>query len=267
MKKLTLECVSRQRSKEISVMLGSLLSQSFQEWDLTILEEADSNYLSDRYFVGLCRKLKDEGHIITLLHPKAILGSSVGIIEVMKETKTPYAMKIDDDHFLEKDSLSKMIKTIEDPDIGAVGGMVQIIDRELIPISDIPSDFNRWTGKLKDFWNDYSSMTFSYPEKVVDVDFVRAPFMYKADILHDLGFLETYPTLGYSQRAHRFESEVCNLLSKERSLRTVIHTGAKLWHFMSQTGGNRIRGSEGIKEDDEIYYKRWRDFHLKRGLE
>ena len=266
-RKLTLECWSRKRERELSVLLTSLHNQTFKNWDLTLLEEADTNYLGDRIIVGLLRRLKNQGHKIIFLHPKRILGCVESAVAVMRETCTPYAMKLDDDHLFEPDVLERMVKILdENPDVGAVGGMLYPIDRELHYMEKIPSDFNRWTGKKKRIWNDYSTLTFRFPEQVVEVDFVRAPFMYRADLLREAGFLEIYPTLGYSPMAHRIESEICNTLKKEYDLKIVIDTGAIMWHYLSPTGGCRMIPPETRIHDDQIYYRRWKEFHKDKPL-
>jgi len=259
---LTLECWSRHRVEYLNILLASLQRQTFQDWDLTILEEADCNYLSNPIFVALLRHLKNQGHKVVFLHPKERLGNVRSATAVMRETKTKYAMKLDDDHLFEPDALEKLVQVLEEnKDIGAVGGMLYPIDRELISMDEIPNDFNRWTGPNKRIWNDYTTLTYKFPSQIVEVDFVRAPFMYRANKLRDTDWLEIYPTLGYTEMAHRIESEICNTLKKEFGLRTVIHTGAVMWHFLAPSGGCRMIDPRTRDHDDQVYYSRWREFH------
>jgi len=259
---LTLECWSRHRVEYLSVLLASLHNQTFQDWDIVILEEADCNYLGNPVFVGLLKRLKNQGHRVIFLHPREMLGNVRAAVTVMKETKTKYAMKLDDDHLFEMDALEKLVNVLEEnEDIGAVGGMLHPITEELIPRSEIPPDFNRWTGPKKRTWNDYTTLVYSFPEQIVEVDFVRAPFMYRADKLRETNWIDLYPTLGYSDMAHRIESEICNTLKKEFGYRIAIHTGVRMWHYLAPTGGCRMIDPRTREHDDEIYYSRWKEFH------
>lgn len=264
MTKLTLECWTRGRVEHLSVLLASLMNQTFQDWDLTILEEADCAYLRNPIFVGLIRRIKQQGHKIIFLHPKSMLGCVKSAQAVMKETNTKYAMKLDDDHLFEADALEKLITAMEDDqNIGAMGGMLYPVGMPLIEKEVIPTDFNRWTGPDLKLWNDYSTLIWKFPEQVVDVDFVRAPFMYRSDLLRKTDLIETYHELGYSLIGFRMESEIANTISKEFDVRTCIHTGSYMWHYAAPTGGCRMLDYAQLNPDGELYYKRWLKFHKK----
>jgi len=261
--KLTIELWSRGRVDHCNVLLASLLSQSYTGWDLTFLEDFDQNYESDAIFSRLVELIKDKGHKVIFLKPRSYLGCVGSAIEVMKETKTEYAMKMDDDHYFEPNVLEELITVLEKNRIlGAVGGMLYPIGVKLSQTKGrVPQNFNKWTGPGKKTWNDYSTRTIMFPSQVVEVDFVRAPFMYRASELHKANFLEYYGNAGYSHMAHRIESEICNTLKKKYGYKTAIHTGVIMWHFLASAGGCRMIDPNTRIHDDEIYYKRWKEFH------
>ncbi len=262
---VTLECWSRQRNQNVSILLSSLLNQTFKDWGLTLLEEIDTQYIQDLNVRGLLRLLRNKGHSVTFMHPKRLLGCVDSSLHVMNETKSKYAVKLDDDHIFESDVLEKLVMTLEEnDDIGAVGGMLHPVDRNPVRLDKIPSDFNRWTGKEGKIWNDYSTLNFSFDEQIVDVDFLRAPIMYRADLLHETDFLEKYGGLGYSHHGYRIESEISNTIESEFDKRTVINTGINMWHFLSPKGGCRMRSYDSLPNDDKIYWDRWGWFHKKR---
>ena len=60
------------------------------------------------------------------------------------------------------------------------------------------------------------------------------------------------------------ESEIANTIEKEFGLRTVLHTGVIMWHFLSPTGGCRMRSYDSLPRDDDVYYKRWGWMHKKK---
>ncbi len=267
MTKLTLECWSRGRVDTINILLASLMNQTFQDWDLTLLQEADCNYLANPLFVGLVRRLKLQGHKIIMLHPRTLLGCVKSAVAVMAETNTKYAMKLDDDHVFEKNALEILVNSLEDnDDIAVVGGMLYPISIETTYIDKVPKDFNRWTGKKYKIWNDYTTLAWQFPDELVDVDFVRAPFMYRADMLRSTDWLEEYPTLGYSPTAFRIESEMANTLMDMLDVKTAIHTGVDMYHYAAPTGGWRMWQNpySYLDPDGEIYYSRWLDFHKKK---
>ena len=265
MTKVTLECWTRGREEYLAICLASLVSQTFTDWDMTIMEEADCNYLANPRVAGVLRLLKNKGHNIKYMHPKEMMGSVRCGREVMLKTKTKYAVKFDDDHILEPNALELLINTLENDDsIGAVGAMLYHVGVQPIDVEEIPDDFNRWTGKDGWIWNDYTTLNWRYPSQVVDVDFVRAPFMYRADLLHQTDWIDNYDKLGYPLMAHRIESEITNTIETEFNKRTTIHTGSVMWHYLSPTGGGRMTPDSMIPVADEVYYKRWQEHHNKK---
>ena len=121
-----------------------------------------------------------------------------------------------------------------------------------------------WTGKEGKIWNDYTTLNWRYPHQVVQVDFVRAPFMYRSDKLRETDWIDNYDKLGYPLMAHRIESEITNTLEVEFGLIPTIHTGSVMWHYFSQTGGGRMTPNSMIPPADEVYYKRWGELHKER---
>mgnify|MGYP001074946355 CR=1 FL=1 len=261
--KLTIELWSRGRVDYCNVLLASFLSQSYTEWDLTFLEDFDQNYEDDPIFPRLLKLIKERGHKVIFLKPRSYLGCVKSAIEVMKETETEYAMKMDDDHYFEPNAFEELVNVLEkNKSFGAIGGMLYPIGVESFERKEhIPRDFNKWSGPNKRIWNDYSTRTSIYPSQVVEVDFVRAPFMYRASELHKANFLEDYGNAGYSPMAFRIESEICNTLKKKYGYKTVIHTGVVMWHFASSSGGCRMIDQNASIHDDNVYYKRWEEFH------
>jgi len=265
--KLTLECWTYNRPTYLSALLISLYNQTFQDWDLTILEEFDQNYLLEPLFAGAIRLLRNQGHKILFLHPTTYYGCVKAAKRVMSETKTKYAMKLDDDHVFEKDVLEKLITAMEDdPEIGSIGGMLYTIGRKTIPVNWIPKDFNKWTGKTGKVWNDYSTFLFKFPEQIVRVHFLRAPLMYNAELLRKTDFIEKYDQLGYTRSAFRIESEISNTLEQNFGVKTCMHTGAIMWHYGAEGGVRSYNFLDDIKKDSEVYYSRWSDYHLQKVL-
>jgi len=263
--RLTIELWSRKRVEYCNILLTSLINQTFTDWDLTFLEEYDCKYLANDRFRAIIRLIKRTGHNVTYLRPQSRLGCARSAIEVMKRTTSKYAMKMDDDHLLAIDCLEKLVNVLDsDPTVGAVGGMLYPINEDLIDLPSIPRNFNRWSGKDGRWWNDYTTLRFRFKEQLVDVDFIRAPFMYRADLLRQTDFFSVYPTLGYSHMAHRIESEITNTIQAKFNTRNVIHTGVAMYHFYPDTGGCRLIPSETRIHDDQIYYDRWGHLHDKR---
>lgn len=267
MAKLTLECVTHKRCKQLTSLLISLHNQTFQDWDLVILEEYGNNYISDRDFASVLRMISND-HRVEYLRPSKHLGCGKSLCVAMSRSRTKYGMKLDDDHILDRFALEKLVKAMDsNKNIGSIGGMIPPVGLKLVKYDEIPSDFNKWTLRNGLMWNDYSILPIRFPEKIVRVDFLRGCLIYNAELLRDSGFIEEYPTLGYSNIAFRIESEISNTLESKYNVKTYMHTGVFLYHFLASGGTRSYDYGELLANDSKIYYSRWGELHKQRSLE
>ena len=265
MSKITVGVLSRNRPNEMSTFLTSVLLSDYHKFEMSIVEEADTTYLKDPNIIALLKQLKLMGIRTRFMHPKRFLGVPKAFVHLASKTKSDYLLKVDDDHIITKGAIKRMKKILDTKDdVAVVGAMSPILGEEMIELDEIPEDFNRWTGRNGLIWNDYTLLRYKFPPELVEVDFVRSPFMVRMDLLRETNLLEEIPNIGYSLIGSKIPSEICNTLVKEFDMKIAIDTGAVFYNLYATTGGTRGVGKDFNLMDEAIYLERWKEFHKER---
>ena len=150
--------------------------------------------------------------------------------------------RLDDDVVPEPDVLEKLLKRMEDPRFGAVGGLI------LNPL-EIPFCYSLASGKIMDvFWA--MNVQWFKPQgepKFIAVEHLHCSFLYKRG-------LAEY-NLRLSQAAHREET----LFSYEihrKGYMVGVDQSAVTWHLRSPTGGIRsYSNADYWNKDEKIFYE------------
>lgn len=139
------------RWEHLSALLSSLIYQTYENWDLTIvddsLERKDLRY--DPCFSGLFKLIEEKGHSWRVLFGPH-KGSHFCHQIVLESSRHPLTFRLDDDHLLEPPFLKRLVDPFEDENVGATGGI------GLLPKDErrgsLPSDWDErenYTGKVK----------------------------------------------------------------------------------------------------------------------
>jgi len=113
-KRVEIQILTRDRPNELYGLLISLRNQTYQDWDLAILDDASGTPLLNYHFIAvMVNRLKLEGHKVNFLRSQISKGISVG-----RQKLVDYSLgnsdcglfaRLDDDTVLEPDYLEKLI--------------------------------------------------------------------------------------------------------------------------------------------------------------
>jgi hypothetical protein len=151
--------------------------------------------------------------------------------------------RYDDDECAEPDCLENLLKEMKD-DVGAVGPLVlqppasnKLPENALNKIADIYAPNMQW---------------FCWEGESKEVEHLHSSFLYRAGIAHF--------DLSLSQVSFRGETMFTHELYM-KGYKLIVAPSAKVWHFQSNTGGDRTEGEEKKRAElyshDENIFNKW----------
>jgi len=115
MKRITIEVATRDRHSEIGLLLQSLRTQTYQAWDIIILDDASGMRVDQSGFLmGLINRLKLENHKVKLLRNDFSNGvcAARNKLIVSDTYNNELVCRLDDDIILEPDYLERLVNVI-----------------------------------------------------------------------------------------------------------------------------------------------------------
>jgi len=140
----------------------------------------------------------------------------------LKDAKTTWIWRIDDDNVAEPDVLEKLVSNISS-DVGAVGGLV-IDPKHNAPRPKLASN------KIEDIYAGLNIQWYNQPAHIEEVDHLYSTFIFRKEASKHGYCLET--------PVHR-EETIFSYEIKRAGWRLLVDTSAKTWHLNEQSGGIR----------------------------
>ena len=268
-KKLTIGIPARNRGIEISLLMYSLLNQTFQDYDIIIYNDFTSNFLFDNStFQGILKLHKNLNHNIKIIEGKR-LGPQFGGESILRNSKTKLIFRCDDDVTLLDNCLEKLIEPFDDTNVFATGPIYlspyNDISDQTINIDEHP-DYLEY-GKInliddKIYVNGIlnSSIPINLKEKYISVQHLHSGFMYRKSELENIGGYY----LQYSKVGFREESDVSYRLFLNNG-KLLICPDALAFHFHPISGGiyiddnGQLNKKDLWEHDEKLFIERFRN--------
>lgn len=236
-------CV-KDRPAELFGLLQSLRTQTFQCFDIFILDDGSTTILNQFYFIQyMITRLKMEGHMIKVVRNEQPSGVSKArqrlVDEVMKDSyKYPYLCRLDDDVLLEPNYLEELVIGLIYNNYDLMSGLTipfggPTIIRSIKEVKPIIGYCE--LDKLGNLIANYDDCGVEYNEhEILPTPHFRSCCLYKRE-LHEAG-------VDYENRLSRNgfrEEQVFSFKAILKGFKLGVNTAAINYHLMTPSGGER----------------------------
>ncbi|MCK5624955.1 glycosyltransferase family 2 protein [Candidatus Pacearchaeota archaeon] len=241
-KKIIIHICSKDRATEIGLLLQSLRTQTFKDFNILILDDGSNVPLMNFYFIQyLIQRMKIEGHNIKIIRnniSSGVSGARQQLVDYsMEHGKEELICRLDDDVIIEPEYLEKLIEVIDKGYDIASGITTPFVG------PDIKRD-TKFVDPIIGYCelNDKGELTFNgddcgygYTEdKILLSPHFRSSALYKKKI-HIAG-------VDYKSRLskHGFrEEQIFSFKAILKGFKIGVRTGANALHLMTPSGGER----------------------------
>lgn len=256
--RISLHITTRDRHSELALLLQSLRTQTYQNWDLVIIDASQPRLAWESSFVGaLLARMKVEGHGV-IAERATIAGNCSQRNQAIKADvwNNPLICRLDDDVILEPDYLERLVRVIRygfDMASG-VSPLLGVADfqRELpADVGVINKIVYNTEGDIVEIGDD-CGFNYVRTDGVCSAHHLRSCFMYKRELhtVHNL----TYETPG--RVAFREETEFC-IRAAYAGYKMGVDVNAVAWHLASPSGGARTPSYNDDVALGDFAFRRW----------
>jgi glycosyltransferase involved in cell wall biosynthesis len=237
--RISIHIPSKNRPVELALCIQSLRTQTYQNWDLLILDDgSDGGYENVYYLMYLFNRLKLEGHLVKMLRVQFSLGMSNSRQYLIEndDFENEFVAEIDDDVILEEKYFEKLIEVINKGYDMASGVTPPIMQPELVrKNSFVHPIINRIdldeTGKIINYQDD-CGMAYEDSE-ILPADQFRSCRLWKSEITQKCSYQKNLSPVGFREDAFFCMKAILN------GYKIGVHTHAYAYHLMCPSGGCR----------------------------
>jgi glycosyltransferase involved in cell wall biosynthesis/GT2 family glycosyltransferase len=246
-KRVTVGIPTKDRLVELTLLLQSLLNQTYKEFDVLIIDDCNPGFFSNGTLQAMFKLLKEFGHDVKVIKGER-RGPHIAGHKILNYSDTELILRLDDDVSLLPTFIEELVSLFNSDDVGAVGPVYlnphEPLKNQVIPeVADI--DELELNGLV--YWNKDGSLfltgylqnnTHSNPVPL-NVEHLNSGFMYRKSAGLKIGgyCLELSPV------GHREESDFSYRLFRE-GYKLFINPKSIAYHFHPTLGG--IRETNGV---------------------
>ncbi len=252
---------NRDRPTELFGLMQSLRTQTFQEWDLVVIDDASGTPINNYYFVmSIVQRLNIEGHAVRLVRNNISMGVSKmrnqSVEFALKEfPKNNYLLRIDDDTLCEPDYIEKLFRVI-DAGYDLASGLTPPLAgvENTRDVKFVKPIINRVVlDETGGFLVNGDDCGHTYSEEVIiPAHHFRSSALYRIEIhtVHNVWYEDNLSKSGMR------EEEFFSFRIILAGLKLGVHTGAIHYHLMTPSGGQRTASNEMHLQNQRIL-NRW----------
>ena len=259
---------TKERPSELGFLLQSLITQTYQDFDVMILDDASGGPIESYYFIRLLMdKLRQDGHMIIYGRN----GQSYGISRMrqqmvdigLKETQCELFCRVDDDSILDPEYLQRLVETI-DAGFDIASGVVPPFAQPVLARSHLlvqPLINAVMLDNEGNFIFNGDDCGYLYTNNVVlPAHHFRSCAMIKRKVHEKV----SYP--GHLTFSGFREEELFSFDAIVNGFTIGVNTGAIAWHLNTPSGGDRREGKEQMNQiNEECLLRHTRQLYKKHG--
>jgi len=255
--RITIHIATRDRHTELALVLQNLRTQTNQNWDLIVLDDASGTPIINAYFLtAIMNRIKLDGHKIRLLRNNTSFGCCYARNKCIEEDDfgNPFTLRLDDDIIMAPDYIEQLMKVIDagyDMSSGVIPNLgVPEVKREVKFVGDVINkhEFDK-EGNLVLQSDDCG---FCYIEDVIlPTHQFRTNALYKSEINKKVKYPDNLTTVAFR------EEGFFSFGALIEGYKIGVSTGAVCYHLRAPSGGNRREDyAQCVALDDETF-KKW----------
>lgn len=260
-KRITIMVGTRDRPTELALLLQSFRTNTYQEWDILVVDDASGTPIQNFHFIqSLCARLKIERHDVKIFRNNISFGVSPmrnqsAEMAIKHYPKNDLLLRIDDDTIAEPDFLQKLVDVIDSGYDLASGVTPGMSGPDWIrSIQHVKPIINRVVlDELGGFIINGDDCGMKYLEsEILPTHHFRSTALYKKTI-HTINnvWYETNLTKSGMREEEFFSFRI--ILA---GLKLGVHTGAIHYHLMTPSGGQRTASQDNHIQNQKIL-NRW----------
>ena len=262
---ITIQVTCKDRHTELALLIQSLRTQTFKNWDIVILDECQTPIETNYFLANLLNRIKIEGHHVNLIKNDLLLGVCNARNKLKKEDyfNNEFVLRVDDDVVLEQDYIRKLLDVINlGYDIAS--GITPLLGKPLFKrdIKKVKPIINRKEldeeGNIIYYGDDCG---YGYlQEEILPAHEFRSCGLFKKKVYDSIDYEPNLSFVGFREEAF------FSLRALWKGFKIGVHTGAIAWHFATPSGGCRVLDyQQKVKSDNEYFYKWTKQMYKKHG--
>jgi len=263
---VTIHICTRDRHSELGLLLQSLRTQTHQDFDIIILDDASGLQINQcQFLLLLINRMRLEGHKFKIIRNDVSYGCCYARNKCIEEDdfENPLTLRLDDDIILEKDYIEKLLDVINvgyDMATGVVPLLQQPeIKRNPMFIGQLINEHKFDNQGNLIMQKDECGFCYT-EEKILPTHQFRTNCLYKSEIHKKI----KYPD-GLTSVAFR-EEGFFSLKAIIEGYKIGVNTNAITYHFQTPSGGNRrMDYNDCVKIDNESFLKWMKKMYDKHG--
>ena len=255
--RITCHICSKDRHSELGLLLQSLRTQTFQNFDIIILDDASGTLITNcGFLVSLLNRMKLENHKIKLIRNNTSFGCCYARNKCIEEDDfdNEFTLRLDDDVILKENYIQKLLYVIE-AGYDMASGVVPLLftpelKREIKFVLPIINEH-----KLDEQGNlimNKDDCGYCYLEnQIIPTHQFRTNCLYKSEINKKVRYPDNLTTVAFREEGFfSFKSIV-------EGYKIGVQTGAVCYHLQTPSGGNRRPDYAECVKIDEQTWREW----------
>ena len=256
-KRISIHIATRDRWTELGLLLESLRHQTYQNFDIIILDDASGTPIITSYFLlSLFNRIKLEGHKIKHIRNNITFGCCSARNKCIEEDDFDniFTCRLDDHVVLASDYLEKLVESIESG-YDMITGIIPHLThpeniREIKFVKPIINE-HKLDSKGNLIMNK-DDCAFGYTkDEIIPTHQFRTNCLYKSIINKTVRYPDNLTTVAFREEGFfSFKAII-------EGYKIGVRTGAVAWHLQTPSGGNRRQDYAQCVQIDEETWKKW----------
>ena len=265
--RVSIHVCTKDRHSEVACLLVSLRNQTYQNWDLVLVDESQTPLDTHTPSMFLLNRLRQENHKVVYCRNTISRGVCHARNLCIENDifDNEYTLRVDDDVVLDVDYIEKLLDVIKAGYDIASGVTPLMNSPELVrDATRLNGTVNKivWDekGNIIHYADDCGRSYYTPATEILPTDHFRSCALYKSELHQHFKYETNLSPVGFR------EESFFSLRARWLGYKIAVDLTAKAWHFVTPSGGCRYSNyAELVRQDDETFKKWAQKMFIKNG--